>query len=105
MATDEEIRKASRMTKIKPIVRGNIVVWPVIPSLTAGVKIHDQSPRNASPDNVVIIPVAHVTRKTISEAQYNDIQKVVAKTMRGQRYTKRSQYALDKLRKMHLNPA
>lgn len=85
----------------------NVIVWPVIPRLTAGVKLHDQSEHlgHWTNSNVVILPVVYVQRKTISEAQYNDIQKVVAKTMRGQRYTKRSQYALEKLRKMHLNPA
>lgn len=93
------------MTKIKPIVRGNIVVWPVIPNLTTGVKLHDQSPRTPSTDNVVIIPVAHVTRKTISEAQYNDIQKVVAKTMRGQRATKHNPHVIEKLRAMFKYPA
>jgi hypothetical protein len=87
----------------------NVIVWPVIPRLTRGVKLHDQR-GGGSPDNVTVLPVVHVTRKTIdkprlTKAQYNDIQKIVLKTMRGQRYTKRSGQAAKKLRSVFINKA
>lgn len=100
------------MTKIKPIVRGNIVVWPVIPNLTAGVKLHDQSPRNASPENVAVIPVVRIDRHSadlraeiVAEAKYNDIQDIIAKTMRGQRAIKHNPHVMKKLRAMFKYPA
>lgn len=95
------------MTKIKPIVRGNIVVWPVIPNLTAGVKLHDQHPRDPVTDNVAVLPVIRIERKAPSkpEPTYNDIQDIIAKTMRGQRAIKHNPHVMKKLRAMFKYPA
>ena len=91
------------MSKIKPIVRGNIVVWPLIPRLTASVKLRNRT-GDPERDNVVTLPVVKLDPPP-SYAGYNDIQKIIERTMRSQRYTKTSRYALEKLRKMRLNPA
>lgn len=91
---------------------GKIIVWPRIPRLTAGINLHNQSPRDPCADNVTFIPVVRIDRETADvranvadEARYNYIQKIISQTMRSQRYTKTSRYALEKLRKMHLDPA
>lgn len=86
----------------------NIIVWPRIPRLTAGVKLHNQSGAACDPNlnNVVVLPVVSIAPyAAVTEAKYNDIQKIIAKTMRAQRYSKTSRYALEKLKKMRLNPA
>lgn len=84
---------------------GKIIVWPKLPQPTAGVKLHDQPIKgNPDPHNVVVMPVVRIERIAKPAPSYNDIQKIVAKTMRSQRYTKRSTYAAEKLRKMFLNP-
>lgn len=86
----------------------NIIVWPKRPQARAGVKLHDQTPSmmDTSINNVVVLPVISIAPKAEdTEAKYNDIQKIIAKTMRSQRYTKTSRYALEKLKKMQLNPA
>ncbi len=80
----------------------NIIVWPRIPRLTAGVKLHEQTSRDPAVNNIAILPVVRIERKKESkpEPSYNEIQKIISKTMRGQRYSKRSAGALEKLRKM-----
>lgn len=84
----------------------NIIVWPLIPRPTAGVKLHDQPIKGNPPkgaNNVVVMPVVRIDYKPAPS--YNDIQKVLAKTMRAQRYSKRSKYAQEKLRRMFLDKA
>ncbi len=90
----------------------NIIVWPKRPEPRRGVKLHDQPIHGNPPpnSNIVVMPVVRIDRKTadgpvMSEGQYNRIEKIVARTMRGQRYSKRSNYAAEKLRKMWLNKA
>ena len=92
---------------MKPIIRRNIIVWPVIPVLTSGVKLHDQSPRDPCVDNVAVLPVVRIERKPQSkpEPTYNDIQAIVAKTMRGQRPVKHNPHVIKKLRAMFKYPA
>ncbi len=75
----------------------NIIVWPIIPRLTASAKLRNRT-GDLERDNVVVLPVVKIEHKP--EPSYNDIQKIVAKTMRDQRYSKRSTGALERLRKM-----
>ena len=94
--------------KTRPISFGNIIVWPVIPRLADGVKLHAQNPRDpVFTRNVVVMPIIKIERH--EDRQYNDIQKIVAATMRNQRTSRRmallNSRALEKLRKMHLNKA
>jgi hypothetical protein len=84
--------------KIKPIVRRNIVVWPLIPRLTRGVNLSRQI--GAIPSaNVVVLPVIQI------RPRQNDIQKIIERTARNQRPHKRNLYALEKLRRMFDYPA
>lgn len=72
------------MSKLKPITIGNLVVFPY-PAAREAMRNDKQQSKPAP--------------------SYNDIQDVIDKTVRSQRYTKTSRYALEKLRKMNLNPA
>lgn len=84
------------MSKIKPIIRGNVIVWPKIP------QARDPGAGTLT-NNIVVLPVVHVTAK--SEPSYNDIQKIVAKTMRGQRVKKHNPHVIEKLRATFIYPA
>lgn len=90
---------------MKPISFGNVIVWPRIPRLTAGVKLHHQN-GNARASNAVVMPVIRIDRPA---PEYNDIQKIIAATMRGQqtnkRMSRRNTLALEKLQRMWRNPA
>lgn len=82
----------------------NIIVWPVIPRLADGVKLYRQVPHDAQfTSNVVVLPVVKIIKRTTHDI--NGIEKVIRRTVRGQRNDKRNTYALEKLRKMFLHPA
>ncbi len=78
----------------------NIIVWPRIPQAHQSVK---ETMKGA--DNVVVLPIIRIERFSKPEPTYNDIQKIVAKTMRGQRATKHNPHVIKKLRAMFKYPA
>lgn len=92
---------------MKPIIRGNIVVWPLIPRLTKGVNLARQRTVQSG-TNIVVLPVIHFERHTNwmdhVHLKPNDIG-VVRATMRSQRPNRRNARAQERLREIFMNPA
>jgi hypothetical protein len=106
--------------KSKPICRGNIIVWPLIPRLTRGVKLYDQpAARHAQwfgNPKVVQIPVAdwawmagvvlveekradHSRIRRVHINQLGDMDALKARATRG------NAGALERLREIFSHPA
>lgn len=100
--------------KTKPIVRRNIIVWPLIPRLTRGVNLARQR-GNQFTANVVILPVIHIEGKRAKRHRPNWMDHVhlkpnnigvVRATMRNQRISRRKYYeAQERLREIFSKPA
>ena len=98
---------------MKPIIRGNIIVWPLIPRLTRGVNLARQSTVQGG-KNVIVLSVIKIERKQERvrpnwmdhiHLKPNDIG-VVRATMRNQRISRRKFYeAQERLREIFSRPA
>lgn len=99
---------------MKAIIRGNIIVWPIIPRLTKGVNLACQRTiETGSGSNIVILPVIKIKRRIHPNWNWmdfvhlkpNDIG-VVRATMRNQRISRRKFYeAQERLREIFSHPA
>lgn len=94
--------------RIRPISRGNIIVWPLVPRLTSGVNLARQNGDHPAP-NVVILPMVRFERAWMADIRLLNNIDVIRATMRNQRTNKRmarrNTYALEKLKRDFLNPA